>query len=60
MKLIFRGAAQEVGRSCIEVQTQGDRYLLDCGVKFTEGGFAYCYFHGDTMELREIHIYNDD
>lgn len=41
MKLIFRGAAQEVGRSCIEVQTQGDRYLLDCGVKFTEDGFAY-------------------
>ena len=41
MKLIFRGAAQEVGRSCIEVQSQGDRYLLDCGVKFTEDGFAY-------------------
>jgi len=41
MKLIFRGAAREVGRSCIELQTDGDRYLLDCGVKFTEGGFAY-------------------
>lgn len=41
MKLIFRGAAREVGRSCIELQTQGDRYLLDCGVKFTEDGFAY-------------------
>jgi putative mRNA 3-end processing factor len=41
MKLIFRGGAREVGRSCIEVQTQGDRYLLDCGVKFTESGFAY-------------------
>ena len=41
MKLIFRGAAQEVGRSCIEVQTEGDRYLLDCGVKFTEDGFDY-------------------
>lgn len=41
MNLIFRGAAREVGRSCIEVQTQGDRYLLDCGVKFTEGGFSY-------------------
>ena len=41
MKLIFRGAAQEVGRSCIELQTEGDRYLFDCGVKFTEDGFAY-------------------
>jgi putative mRNA 3-end processing factor len=41
MKFIFRGGAQEVGRSCIELQTQGDRYLFDCGVKFTEDGFAY-------------------
>ncbi|MBD3209443.1 MBL fold metallo-hydrolase [Candidatus Woesearchaeota archaeon] len=41
MKLIFRGGAQEVGRSCIELRTGGDRYLLDCGVKFKEDGFAY-------------------
>lgn len=30
MKLIFHGAAQEVGRSCIEVN---DKYLLDAGLK---------------------------
>ncbi len=41
MELIFRGAAREVGRSCIEVKTNNKRYLLDCGVKFTEDGFAY-------------------
>ncbi|MBN2052029.1 MBL fold metallo-hydrolase [Candidatus Woesearchaeota archaeon] len=41
MKLIFHGAAREVGRSCIEIQTQGDRYLLDAGIKFKEGGFEY-------------------
>ncbi len=41
MKLVFHGAAKEVGRSCIELQTQGDRYLLDAGIKFKEGGFAY-------------------
>ncbi|MBU1199109.1 MAG: MBL fold metallo-hydrolase [Nanoarchaeota archaeon] len=41
MKLVFHGAAKEVGRSCIEVQTQGDRYLLDAGIKFKEGGLAY-------------------
>ena len=41
MKLAFHGAAKEVGRSCIELQTQGDRYLLDAGIKFKEGGFAY-------------------
>lgn len=41
MKLIFRGGANEVGRSCIELQTQGDRYLFDCGIKFQEDGFLY-------------------
>lgn len=41
MKLVFHGAAKEVGRSCIELQTQGDRYLLDAGIKFKEWGFAY-------------------
>jgi len=41
VKLIFHGAAREVGRSCIELQTKGDRYLLDCGVKFCTQGFKY-------------------
>lgn len=41
MKLILHGAAKQVGRSCIELQTQGDRYLLDCGVRFLDDGFEY-------------------
>jgi putative mRNA 3-end processing factor len=41
LQLIFHGGAQEVGRSCIEVRTGGDRYLLDCGLKFHEAGFDY-------------------
>jgi len=41
MKLIFHGAAKEVGRSCIELQTGGDRYLFDAGIKFKENGFEY-------------------
>ncbi len=41
VKLIFHGAAREVGRSCIEIQTGGDRYLLDCGVKFCTEGYKY-------------------
>jgi putative mRNA 3-end processing factor len=41
MKLVFHGAAREVGRSCIEIHTQGERYLLDAGIKFKEGGFEY-------------------
>lgn len=41
MKLIFHGAANEVGRSCIEINSQGERYLLDFGVKFVRDGFLY-------------------
>jgi len=41
MKLVFHGGAKEVGRSCIELHTQGERYLLDAGIKFKEGGFEY-------------------
>ncbi len=33
MKLIFHGAAREVGRSCIELVTQRARFLLDAGIK---------------------------
>jgi putative mRNA 3-end processing factor len=42
MRLEFHGAAREVGRSCIELQTmQGNRYLLDIGVKFSESGLIF-------------------
>jgi putative mRNA 3-end processing factor len=41
LQLIFHGGAQEVGRSCIELRTGDDRYLLDCGVKFHSGGLDY-------------------
>jgi putative mRNA 3-end processing factor len=41
LKLIFHGAAQEVGRSCVELQVKDDRFLLDCGLKFHEAGFDY-------------------
>ena len=51
MKLVFHGAAREVGRSCIEVQTGGDRYILDCGIKFTADGFKYPEGIFDTPEL---------
>lgn len=42
MRLEFHGAAREVGRSCIELTTmQGNRYLLDIGVKFSESGLIF-------------------
>jgi putative mRNA 3-end processing factor len=51
VQLIFHGGAQEVGRSCIEVRTGGDRYLLDCGLKFHEAGFDY---PAKVFEVKEM------
>lgn len=39
MKLVFHGGAREVGKSCIELISQANRFLLDAGVKFKEDGF---------------------
>ena len=33
MKLTFFGAAHEVGRSCIMVESEGTKILLDAGIK---------------------------
>lgn len=42
MKIVFHGAAKEVGKSCIEIQTKtGKRYLMDAGVKFVHKGIEY-------------------
>ncbi|MBI5398762.1 MBL fold metallo-hydrolase [Candidatus Woesearchaeota archaeon] len=41
MKLVMHGAAREVGRSCIELQSKQSRFLLDCGIKLTESGTEY-------------------
>ena len=41
MKIIFHGAAQEVGKSCIEIQSKGKKYILDAGIKFTQFGNEY-------------------
>ncbi|MGM5481908.1 MAG: MBL fold metallo-hydrolase [Nanobdellota archaeon] len=38
MKFTFHGGAEEVGRSCIEVD---DRFLFDAGLKITEEGSEY-------------------
>ena len=41
MKLLFHGAAREVGKSCFELVSEGKRYLMDAGVKFVQGGVEY-------------------
>lgn len=39
MKFIFHGGAREVGKSCIELLSQNNRFVLDAGLKFKEDGF---------------------
>jgi putative mRNA 3-end processing factor len=41
MKILFHGAAKEVGKSCIEILTEKKRYLLDAGIKFIQHGVEY-------------------
>jgi putative mRNA 3-end processing factor len=41
MKITFHGAAREVGKSCIEVETENKRYIMDAGIKFITGGVEY-------------------
>ncbi|MCF7866149.1 MBL fold metallo-hydrolase [Candidatus Woesearchaeota archaeon] len=52
MELEFHGAAQEVGRSCIELRLDdGDRFLFDVGIKFSEGGLV---FPEKVLEIKEL------
>lgn len=56
MKIIFHGAAQEVGKSCIEVQTGGKRYIMDAGIKFTKDGAEYPKFLDKVYELDGVFL----
>ncbi|NQZ84873.1 MAG: MBL fold metallo-hydrolase [Nanoarchaeales archaeon] len=56
MKIIFHGAAQEVGKSCIEVQTGGKRYIMDAGIKFTKNGAEYPKFLDRVFELDGVFL----
>lgn len=61
MKLVFHGGAREVGKSCIELQTKQDRYLLDAGIKFKEHGLQYpeVYDVGDIDGVFLTHAHLD-
>ena len=56
MKIIFHGAAQEVGKSCIELITNDKRYLLDAGVKFVRSGIEYPKKIDDIKHLDGIFL----
>lgn len=56
MKIIFHGGAREVGKSCIEIQSEGSRYLLDSGVKFIQGGIQYPEFLNNISDIDAVFL----
>lgn len=56
MKIILHGAAQEVGKSCIEIITEGKRYIMDAGVKFTQHGAEYPLYLDQVYELDGVFL----
>jgi len=56
MKIIFHGAAREVGKSCIEIQTGNKRYLFDAGIKFIQHGIEYPKYLDKVSSLDGIFL----
>ncbi len=56
MKIIFHGAAKEVGKSCIEIQTDGQRYIMDAGIKFIHKGIEYPQYLDKIYELDGVFL----
>ncbi len=57
MKFIFHGGAREVGRSCIEFQTNSNKkYLFDAGIKFKEDGYDYPKVIDNLTNLEAVFI----
>lgn len=55
MKIKLHGAANEVGRSCVEVVTKQSRVLLDAGIKFSVGlGGEETQFPVDVKNLNAL------
>ena len=55
MKILVHGAGQEVGRSCIEIQSKDGEFLLDCGVKLNFQGMEYPT-RTDTKDIDAVFI----
>ncbi len=56
MKIIFHGGAGEVGKSCVEVITEGRRYIIDVGIKFTSKGAEYPKYLDKVYELSGVFL----
>lgn len=56
MDILFHGAGQEIGKSCIEIKSQGQRYLLDAGIKFVGGEIQYPQYLEKIEEVDAVFL----
>jgi KH/beta-lactamase-domain protein len=55
IRLTYLGSGRQVGRSCILLQTQESRILLDCGMDVSqEGEEAYPYLDAPEFKIDEL------
>ncbi len=55
MRLTFLGGAEEVGRSCIMVESEKARIILDAGVKIETSEYPQISEKADTHAGRRVH-----
>lgn len=56
MKFTFHGGANEVGRSCIEMETGKGTFLFDCGIKVTPEGLVYPKKMDDLNDVKAVFL----
>ncbi|MBI4154920.1 beta-CASP ribonuclease aCPSF1 [Candidatus Woesearchaeota archaeon] len=55
VRISFLGGAREVGRSCLLLQTQESRVLLDCGINAAAiDESAYPYFEAPEFNIKDL------
>jgi uncharacterized protein len=54
IRVSYLGGARQVGRSCLLLQTQESRILLDCGVDVTSDEHAYPHFEAPEFNINEL------
>jgi KH/beta-lactamase-domain protein len=55
VRISFLGAARQVGRSCLLLQTPESRILLDCGIDVSKEGIeSYPYLDAPEFDISEV------
>jgi len=54
IRVSYLGGARQVGKSCLLLQTQESRILLDCGVDVTSDDHAYPHLEAPEFNINEL------